>query len=238
MLLLFRRIRSGAIDTSNVKKYLLYAVGEIVLIVIGILIALQISNLDESRKTGIEEATALRLLRENLEDEVAGFDAWIRTRVETDIPYLTRIYEKRWDGIPLDSLPLVGTRYFNFQPFDATYEGLKSGGELSLIENDGLRGKVISYYEREHVHLADWSSWHKNFVTNTLEPLMYDELYIGPDELVADVDHLERQLGTRRLNSLISTQIGSLRRLGVEIEEAKGYAEEIIAAIDEELAGG
>lgn len=238
MLLLFRRIRSGAIDTTNLRKYLLYAAGEVVLIVIGILVALQISNLDESRKTELEETTALRLLRENLEDEVADFDRWIGTRVDTDIPYLIRVYDKQWDGIPLDSLPLLGTRYFNFQPFAATYEGLKAGGDLSLIENDVLRGKIVFYYEREHVHLADWSSWHKNFVTGTLEPYMYDELYIGPDERVTDVDHLERQLATRRLNSLISTQIGSLRRLGVEIAETKDYAEEIISLIDEELAKG
>lgn len=218
------------------RKYLLYAVGEVVLIVIGILIALQVSNLDQSRKTAADEAAVLRLLRSNLQDEAAGFDEWIDTRVETGIPYLTRIYEKEWDGVPLDSLPLLGTAYFNFQPFDATYQGLKSGGELDLIGNDELRGKLIYYYEREHVHLADWSSWHKNFVTNTLEPYMFDELYINPQELVSDLDHLKRQLETRRLNSLISTQIGSLRRLAVEIEEVKGKAEELLRLIEAELA--
>lgn len=238
MFRLFRRIRREAIDAGKVRTYFLYALGEIVLIVVGILLALQVANLDEERKEDLREREALSLLRANLTEEIAEFERFLDARIETDIPYLTRIYEKDWQGLALDSLPLTGTRYFNFQPFNSTYEGLKSSGELALITNDDLRARLIAYYEREHIHLADWSVWHRNFVINTLEPYMYNELYMNPEELVEDVDHLEGQLATRRLNSLISQQIGALRRVGVELEEARGYAAEIVALIDRELEAG
>ena len=51
MLKFFRRIRRKLIDEGNLKKYLIYAIGEILLVVIGILIALQINNWNEGQKT-------------------------------------------------------------------------------------------------------------------------------------------------------------------------------------------
>tara|TARA_Y100000385_G_C13099534_1_gene643585 strand:- start:2936 stop:3121 length:186 start_codon:yes stop_codon:yes gene_type:complete len=50
MLTLLRKIRKSLIDSGSSRKYLLYAIGEIALVVIGILIALQINNWNESRK--------------------------------------------------------------------------------------------------------------------------------------------------------------------------------------------
>jgi len=50
MLTFFRRIRKGFLVGGRASKYLLYAIGEIALVVIGILIALQVNNWNEERK--------------------------------------------------------------------------------------------------------------------------------------------------------------------------------------------
>ena len=62
MLHFLRHIRQKLIFQENVRKYLLYAIGEILLVVIGILIALQVNNWNESRK----EATIKQSVLENL----------------------------------------------------------------------------------------------------------------------------------------------------------------------------
>ena len=49
MITLFHRIRQRFIESGSVTKYLLYAIGEILLVVIGILIALQVNNWNEER---------------------------------------------------------------------------------------------------------------------------------------------------------------------------------------------
>jgi len=232
---IFRKKRIQFIDAGKFKKYAYYAFGEIVLIVVGIFLAFQVNYLSESRKNRLTETTVLSLLREDLVRDVTEFDGYVANKVDPVVPYLTDIYNGSWDAVPLDSLPLLGTSYFNFQPFEAAYQGLKSGGRLSVIDNDSLRRKVIYYYERQYVTLHDWSSWHKNFVTNTLEPYMFNELYIGPDELVSNIDHLKTRLEERRLNSLISTQIGSLRRLREQVQEVRHLAAEIVRDIDTEL---
>ena len=63
MISVFRKIRQGLLTENNVSKYLLYAIGEIVLIVIGILIALQINNWNEYQKAVKSENELLTSLQ-------------------------------------------------------------------------------------------------------------------------------------------------------------------------------
>ncbi|MGB5372105.1 MAG: DUF6090 family protein, partial [Flavobacteriaceae bacterium] len=63
MLKFFRKIRQQLLVKNNISKYLLYAIGEIVLVVIGILIALQINNWNEDRKDRAKERFYLRSIR-------------------------------------------------------------------------------------------------------------------------------------------------------------------------------
>lgn len=49
MIKFFRKIRKSLFEKGNFRKYSLYAIGEIILVVIGILIALQLNNLNEKR---------------------------------------------------------------------------------------------------------------------------------------------------------------------------------------------
>lgn len=64
MIKLFRKIRQRLLSENRFSKYLIYAVGEIVLVVIGILIALQIDNHNEQRKLRAKEQTYLAALKE------------------------------------------------------------------------------------------------------------------------------------------------------------------------------
>ncbi len=66
MIKFFRHIRRTLIQENNMGKYFKYAIGEIVLVVIGILIALQINNWNEERKSAFEEKEILQNLYENL----------------------------------------------------------------------------------------------------------------------------------------------------------------------------
>ena len=66
MLTFFRRIRKGLLEGGRTSKYLLYAIGEIALVVIGILIALQINNWNEERKEKVLESKIHNQLYEEL----------------------------------------------------------------------------------------------------------------------------------------------------------------------------
>ena len=67
MLTFLRKIRRSLIDSGSTGKYLLYAIGEIALVVIGILIALQINTWNEYRKARIKERNILLEIKNTLE---------------------------------------------------------------------------------------------------------------------------------------------------------------------------
>ena len=70
MIKFFRRIRQQLLTENKFSKYLIYAIGEIVLVVIGILIALQINNFNEQRKDSEKEQVVLKQLKEDYETDL------------------------------------------------------------------------------------------------------------------------------------------------------------------------
>ena len=74
MIKFFRQIRQSLIMENKTGKYLKYAIGEIVLVVIGILIALSINNWNEERKDRIEELSALIDLKKEFESNRNDID--------------------------------------------------------------------------------------------------------------------------------------------------------------------
>ena len=73
MLTFFRRIRKGLLGDGATSKYLVYAIGEILLVMIGILLALQVNNWNEWRKDRLEERLLLFDLAVNLERNISMF---------------------------------------------------------------------------------------------------------------------------------------------------------------------
>ena len=74
MIKLFRKIRFKLLETGKTIKYLKYAIGEIILVVIGILIALQINNWNEQKKLKQQEITSYCKLQEDLTADISNID--------------------------------------------------------------------------------------------------------------------------------------------------------------------
>ena len=79
MLTFFRKFRKSLLGEGATSRYLLYAIGEITLVVIGILIALQINNWNQDRKDRIEE----RLIVKSVYEEMKDFGTTTPTRVDS-----------------------------------------------------------------------------------------------------------------------------------------------------------
>lgn len=73
MITFLRRMRRSFIGSGSTRKYILYAIGEIALVVIGILIALQINNWNEERKTKNQVKDQLLVLVDALRDDISSF---------------------------------------------------------------------------------------------------------------------------------------------------------------------
>lgn len=148
MITLFRRLRQKLLDSGNITRYMLYAVGEILLVVIGILIALQVNNWNEERKLEVEENRVLTALKDDMIKGIENLEyraSYETKNMETLKILLTEGPQK--DSLlshnKIDSLMYGPLWQAVFEvPVLQTYNDLKSSGEVSIIQNLSIRNKL------------------------------------------------------------------------------------------------
>lgn len=156
MIKFFRHIRQRLIKENRFSKYLLYAVGEIVLVVIGILIALQINTWNNERIENEAERKVLIELRKGI-----VYDANVMQQSLSQIlfqidkmKYLKRLLKNKDQmyNKGLDTLfgAVYGVRTIRVNK--AFYEDLKASG-LKLIKDDEIRLDIVNLFEDNYVLL-------------------------------------------------------------------------------------
>ena len=147
MIHFFRNIRQNLLTENKFTKYLLYAIGEIVLVVIGILIALQINNRNEAQKERAKEISYLRNVKADLLKEVENneqFAAYHFEKAETCSTLLTSEAPKSIEELQVytDRYELVFV-WYAFVPNNNTFKELLSSGNLNLIKNDLIKNGLL-----------------------------------------------------------------------------------------------
>ena len=149
MIKFFRKIRQQLLTENKVSKYLLYAIGEIVLVVIGILIALQINTWNQEKANHKLEIKILKELRRNLKKDIIEIMSDIGVMDENQISLGVVIKELKNNTNPSDDFYNNVTalkRVPHFDPNKSAYEFLHSKG-VDIISNDSLREIVSNHYE-------------------------------------------------------------------------------------------
>jgi len=154
----FKRIRQQLIATGKTKNYFLYAIGEIILVVIGILIALQINNWNENRKNRILEKEYLNRILVDIKTDQISLKSYIFDRYKRKVECLKKgqaYYQGNYiitDTLQfLDDITYGGV--FGFADFyfnKNTYNELISTGNLRKIQSDSLRTSITNYYENSY----------------------------------------------------------------------------------------
>lgn len=161
MLRFFRHIRQNLLQQGKVSRYLGYAVGEIMLIVVGILIALEINDWNEQRKERIEERQVLRQISAEMELCLEDIEFWMPKfeQKKSDLNEVLRVV--RGGAIEdtakfLETVAESADVAFN-QPKlpNTTFEEFASSGKLGLIQNVGLRNQIRELY---HQFENTWTS--------------------------------------------------------------------------------
>ena len=147
MINFFRRIRKKLADDNKPLKYARYAIGEIFLVVVGILIALQINNWNYKRLERKEEIEILNSVKNDIENTIAEFDHLnqIREQMLSSTKSIFKMTNTMdFENKELDSL--VGLTFYRptFNNTLGTIDQLFSSGKISLIRNHSLRNFLIS----------------------------------------------------------------------------------------------
>ena len=146
MINFFKKIRFHLIDQQKFKRYLLYAVGEIILVVIGILIALKINNWNTLK---IKKKDAIETFK-NIKDQIIQNSDEITMIKATNASYSSQyirantIISSR-DYSKTDSLAIMAmnlSRYSDFHGNGNIYETLVNSGDIKLLENTEIQNKL------------------------------------------------------------------------------------------------
>ena len=157
-------------DDNKPLKYMRYAIGEIVLVVIGILIALQINNWNEYRKDRIEEQTLYKTLISSLESDLKDLNSKLVV-IENAIEAQELFIENSPDDInakynlsQISSLIMeVSLASLSFFPNYGLYNQILNNNQIDLIQSHDMQLKIMELYEQyyERYHDLDLSLEHQ-----------------------------------------------------------------------------
>jgi hypothetical protein len=157
MIPFFRKIRKKMANDNRPLMYMRYAVGEIVLVVVGILIALQINTWNEERKAQRMEYVALSELKKNIEADLIKMDSVAiltnqRIKSIRIIIHSMSINQKYHDSL---NTHFGWAMVYDDMPFHkGAYESLKSSGS-QLVNDETLRFEISNYYDYSIYQMED-----------------------------------------------------------------------------------
>ena len=147
MIRVFRKIRKSMLPDSKFSKYVVYALGEIFLVVIGILIALQVNDWHQKQQLGKEELKILKSLNNEMQKNFNLFELTYSAHLQKQESLKTLLFSDLADH-SISEFDTLGRGYINsgtYNPSFSVYDTLVNSGKIELISNDALKYRVSQY---------------------------------------------------------------------------------------------
>ena len=238
---------------NKFSKYLLYALGEIVLVVIGILVALYINNLNDVRRERERELTYLENIKADLRLNIAEMDKFLEVRTN-NIQSAKQILE-HFDGKPIDDYTAfnqLGGGIYNWQKYymsNNTFQELVNSGNLASISNARIKNQLLDI-EALYKKMKSEED-HYRFDT---EQLIYSPLYemmdlnpmvqnlefsasngqAGNDAVLTEQYFADYLKNIKLKNGFVMTVL-ELNTMNDQMRQLKAQSEALIASIDDEM---
>ncbi|MFP4845287.1 DUF6090 family protein [Winogradskyella sp. PE311] len=160
---------------NKTGKYFKYAIGEIILVVIGILIALQINTWNEQRKEDKQERFILLKLQNDINSDIATINNQIRVNISnvSDFKKASNILLNHEAG-DISSFRASISNILNISGFNkkqTTFNNLVSTGKIELIKNQKLLDSIVIYYNND---FSSWGSAMKDYTRNIIAPYLFE----------------------------------------------------------------
>jgi hypothetical protein len=194
MIPVFRKIRKKMADDNKPIRYMRYAIGEIVLVVFGILIALQINNWNEDQKTRKRELIYLENIKTDLLLNIEELSNFIDARksniasCEQVLKYFNGDLELDLDDFNRHSLSIM--IWFPLNQHDNSYQELLNSGNLAILSakriKNGLQNMQVDFKNIAFI---------EGEMQQDYESYLYD-VYFSIADLDTNLKHLEAQQGS------------------------------------------
>jgi hypothetical protein len=160
MIKFFRKIRQKLLTDNAFSKYLIYAIGEIILVVIGILIALQINNWNDNRKINSQKQALLQNMKKDLEVDTLNFSRTISFLKENTDLKESLLSLSSFDTVSIENLfVLISARSTNQAVNKLTFDKFKNQGISEITDNVELVEEIDEYYINKSNSLESFLRW-------------------------------------------------------------------------------
>jgi hypothetical protein len=208
MLNFFRTIRKKLIEQDNVRNYLLYAIGEILLVVFGILIALQVNNWNQERKLLEQESNLLVNLNQEFSENLVILENEFST-IEDLFLSLETILDLMHDGpgdLSVSEFEILLQKTFTspvWYPSSIILEELKNSGGFSQLSDPELR-KLLFEWERDFNRLKSIQEGYNYYAQEFIDYLTDHGSPRNLDAIGGSIPSLKRSTIARNELSLLT----------------------------------
>lgn len=171
----FRKIRYDLMEKNKTGKYLKYAIGEVVLVVIGILIALSINNWNDERLNSSARLIFYRNLKQQLLDDAGNIESQIRYNDKNVIQFEDAV---QWitlnDRSAIDSLSLSAIGLMDYSDFDRQgniYEIIVNSGNVKLVRNTEIIER-LRRLEETYIYVNRMETIHYDAITSMIPEII------------------------------------------------------------------
>jgi hypothetical protein len=220
-------------EKNKTGKYLKYAIGEIVLVVIGILVALSINNWNTKKIEKREEISSLKNIKRQINDDknvISGIIDY-NDLYYKQYKYANQVIEQN-DRSKIDTLGKIALKLYKYSDYNRSsniYQNLINSGELKLLKNRDII-EQIQRLEETYIYM------------NRMEKIHFEVIMSGAHlDIQKSIKFSDRSVRKPEELFLVDFQNHFITMMGIMIEKGEIYQraineiEIIIELIDEEL---
>ena len=210
---LFRKIRQKLINQGNLKRYIPYAIGEILLVMIGILLAFQVSKWNDNRIKKDSEITYYKNIKDQINDDKTLIQSQIdyNSRFLNQFKFANNIIERN-ERTNKDTLGIIIRNLISYSDFDrrgSIYETMVNSGEIKLLKNIEIIN-LIRILEERYNYMNRMEEIHKNVVLNYAAPMISQLISFSNNEIM-------------EIDEVFSFEMQNLILIMIQISEEKNY---------------
>ncbi len=230
---LFRKIRQSLIKEGKLKRYLLYAIGEILLVMIGILLAFQVNKWNDNRIKKNNEIKYYQNIKDQITEDRYLINGQIRfnNRYMAQFKYANKIIELN-DRTKMDTLGVIIrnlTQYSDFNKQGNIYENMVNSGEIKLLNNHEII-EFIRILEEWYTYLNRMERIHYDAVIKYAAPSITNTIKLNTYEIMKP-----EEVYSFQFQNLILTLMQIMGEKTDTYTSTISYIDRTIEMIDKEL---
>ncbi len=254
MIRLFRKTRLQLVAKKKTRRYVKYAVGEVVLLVLGILIALQISNWNQHNLALEKEQAILKSLRNNFAynlKEVRAINANTKVSYNASIGLLDLIKPEEGNYTIQEVDSLIGSvlNIYTYDPVTGTIDDILKSGHLGLIHNEELKNLISNWsgmvtdlnkdikITTDHLFgpLTNYLRLHSNMQNTPIPPALMEKTGLHREPHSSFPSDYNVLMSSLEFENLIDFHAVSLIYISAEYVRIEAYLEQTLVLLDAEI---